>query len=359
MKIKEKIEEILTKNNVELTIGSIIKTNYLTAKQLIDECGSGTTKYTEDSPGMKEIIDGITGTVIKIIDSEYKEAIIYMDSENPIFKKYILNEDKKLILVADSKNLCLIKKNKDKNKISIIKNIYDKLNKVNRTSSEYLAEIEIYTQKIEKLMLDIKSYRNSLTLNSKKLENNKNYKIDFSSTTIAKEEEEYNKLVSSGLIVSYSHMDDSGIIFTTDDLLYNGNGFKNYPIGAFKIMLKNDDIKIVNYKKHVDSILMHPCISTDFHLCMGEDVRESVMKSYEENNYKRMLIILIDFLKNPNYGTPYNPIDKCVGAQPVTIRPRDEENYFNKSYWNKNEIWTEQNNLDYLRDNKEFNIKYK
>ena len=152
-----------------------------------------------------------------------------------------------------------------------------------------------------------------------------------------------NKIDSVEIVKSGS---TSFMIVTTNDLIYTPRPNTNcgrFIIGAFKfrINLAGGRVlpKVANYKRHMRrSDLHHPCIS-NFNLCLGGDMQSEMYALSNRKAWITLVYTLINFLENPNYGSPYVADIEFSCAQAVTIRPRNPLDWFSPGYWESNEKW--------------------
>jgi len=85
----------------------------------------------------------------------------------------------------------------------------------------------------------------------------------------------------------------------------------------------------------------HPCVREGGYVCMGDLVRVGVNNYRKENQLVSLIYLLLNFLKEPNYGTPYRSAIDFRCAQPVTYKPKDILNYLSDSNWRRHEKWSD------------------
>jgi hypothetical protein len=100
--------------------------------------------------------------------------------------------------------------------------------------------------------------------------------------------------------------------------------------------------------------MLHPCIKVGGDMCLGLNVRLQRDRLHAEREYIGLIHLIISFLIQPNYSTPYvdDSIFRC--AQPVTFKPTSLFDYFSGNNWLINEKWDERKFLldciAYLKD---------
>ena len=157
----------------------------------------------------------------------------------------------------------------------------------------------------------------------------------------------YNKFRKNKKIKSVESIVYEGrksVLITTNDLTYHRDDsiIGDFVLGAYKILipLKTDfNVMCSNYKRHKDkSRYHHPCVS-GFKLCLGDSVGAEVKKLRNESNIIGLTYLLILFLEKPDYEDPYCREEEFHCAQPVTMKPKLESDWFSEAYWNENETW--------------------
>jgi hypothetical protein len=134
------------------------------------------------------------------------------------------------------------------------------------------------------------------------------------------------------------------ILLTTNDLMYrNANSnIPDYNLGAYKILIPlnvDESVLAINYKKHVNKFeFHHPCIKRA-KMCLGTAMKEEVAKLRKTNNIINLAHLLINFLEEPNYGTPHLNEELFYCSQPVTIKPKTEMQWFDNIFWDEKEYW--------------------
>jgi len=158
---------------------------------------------------------------------------------------------------------------------------------------------------------------------------------------------QYKQMKKNKKIKSVEIIDtDNGkcVLITTNDLTYTAPQRRmfDYNIGAFKILVplnNGNDVRCINYKKHVRKFEKHhPCISNGG-MCLGNAMNTEVRKLRATNNIINLAHLLINFLEEPNYGSPHISDEQFYSAQKVTINPTDQRDWFSSSYWSKHEAW--------------------
>jgi len=177
----------------------------------------------------------------------------------------------------------------------------------------------------------------------KKLENKKMF-ISFNSDYIMKQ---YNKMKTNPKVDTIKILNinqDTNVLLTTKNLTYKNPNSKipNYNLGAYKILIPIDAdkrLKIINFKKHVQKFYYHhPCINRG-EVCLGNAMISEVTKLRNSGNIINLIHLLINFLEEPNYNDPHLSEELFYCNQKVTIKPKNEEDWFNEEYWDKFEKW--------------------
>lgn len=206
--------------------------------------------------------------------------------------------------------------------------------------------IDEFARKIDGLMRDVALLEDDTRTKDfeiKKLKQKKR-EVTISTSLLSKR---YKKLINSPDIenVKIVHSGrDMAVLVTTKDLKYHINSpdMFDYKLGAYKILIpvnEAEQIKAINYKKHVQKFeIHHPCIQQSG-LCLGAAVSAEVNRLRETGKILSLIYLLINFLKEPDYGEPYLPASSFYCAQDVTISPKNPLKWFDRSYWEKNEIW--------------------
>ena len=194
---------------------------------------------------------------------------------------------------------------------------------------EYISYIEDKKASIRRYICNIKKLQNTV-IEQPKL--NVQYEKIMKHKLIEKVFKERNYIVIKTKNLTYHHIDE----YVPDFIL-----------GAYYIFIPitPDDyssVKVINYKKQVRKIYYgHPCIKTQGQICLGDTVNAEIKKYKRENNYSMIVFLLINFLQQPNYDTPYIAAEDFRAAQPVTYKPEDVTDYLSKTDCDDNENWDE------------------
>jgi hypothetical protein len=235
-------------------------------------------------------------------------------------------------------------KNTDKNKESFVKSIN---NNFHSNLKNIPMNINILKSENKYRMDDIKSMKRNIISTNKELINNgkeieKLNKIITNRPQMSSFETQFDRLMKSKKIKDVT-IHKEYIIVTTNDLVYKKTSRipSDFVLGAYKMFINtnNSTIKIINYKKHYRKQYFHPCIRSGGDVCMGDEVRKEVKNYLDKNQIDLLIFLMIGFLEEPNYISPYIDDLSFMCAQPVTIKPRDPLNYIKESYWNRYENW--------------------
>lgn len=149
---------------------------------------------------------------------------------------------------------------------------------------------------------------------------------------------------------------DRRLLITTEDLYFVDKrmDLPTFKLGAFKIRipLETDGyLVIANYKKQYRKYQYHhPCISSTMKPCFGDMLKDTVHDLRNKHAYIPLIGILLDFLEEPNYGSPHIDAKSFSGAQKVTIAPRDSKNWFNENYRGERESFDEDKFTEYIKE---------
>jgi len=337
------IKKYLTENMLfkkKISIGDVViigEESLDIFKDVIARNGVREQKTLTDEE-VNEIKGGLKFVVVEIIDDKLLCSMMSGRRDYLLlYDKFPRIKNLRSFIIIDSKN---VKPNGEKEKclelsIDICSKDCSVINESQqsiKSCSERLTSLEIEKRDLES---KIKTSKNDISLIT-------NLYSDGVLSITKKIKKDFDDLVSSKKIVGYSFV-DGNIIVTTGDIYYRDDrrAIKNFYIGAYKILFNTSrgELKAVNYKRHQSRTVFHPNIHSElFSICLGE-TKVAVKHAINCKKYALATSILIDFLEEPNYGTPYNYISVFANMQDVTIKPRNEMNWFSESYWRKNEVW--------------------
>lgn len=125
------------------------------------------------------------------------------------------------------------------------------------------------------------------------------------------------------------------VIITTKDLIYSSPRC-SYNIGQFKLKIgstgKPEAVNITKFYGD-NATRFHPCVNGSFGMCLGAQVENHVMKLIKAGDLNGVATTLINFLEEPNYGSPYISDIEFYAAQPVKIKPKTEIDWFDRNLW--------------------------
>ena len=210
---------------------------------------------------------------------------------------------------------------------------------------------------IKQYVREIKNYESNLLKDNFKIKalEAKPGVSEISNNTI---ERQYEKLLSHKKIKTAEIIEkDNGnkyILVTTEDLTFHDEyrDIPDFVLGAYKMLIpinNGNGLKIVNYKKHVLKEYYHPCI-VGSNICMGNMVGDEIHRFNVEDRYLDTIYLMLNFLEEPDYGTPHLCAIKFMCGQNVTINPRNQFNWFDMGYWKNKEVW---DGNKYTTENKE------
>ena len=220
----------------------------------------------------------------------------------------------------------------------------------------YIKTLDIIPNEIERSENIIRSCKNQIAeRNAYNKENEKEIKKEKTSINKLKKQTNpeienyydlFNKLKKHKNIKDII-IDDNYIIIQTNDLIYHhkDDTIADFNIGAFYLFIPTDytqEIKAINYKKQYNrGKIFHPCIKEEGYICTGDNVRKEIYGYLRKNQLLFLVYLLINFIKEPNYETPYLSADTFRCAQEVTYKPKKITNYLNYNLWYVNEVWNQ------------------
>jgi hypothetical protein len=216
-------------------------------------------------------------------------------------------------------------------------NYFKQLEEAPKLLKSYTENIKYCSDRIENYLLEIENQKKTILNYESQIVGLKSIQEDaFDRDDIIKFVEKLKKHKD----IKSINCEDKYLIATTNDLIYHhrDKSVQDFNVGAFKIFIPKDNngsIYAINYKRQIQKFsLHHPCIH-DGGICMGSNVQNEVYKLLKERNYAQIIYLLIDFLKEPNYGHPHCDAIYFMLAQPVTIKPKKELGWLDRSEWSK------------------------
>ena len=287
-----------------------------------------------------------------IVDIQGDIATIYLTEEKNFAVRMYLQKDKRFI-IAKLSELGVLDTGEDIQVDNFTQFMTDANTKsLNEYESEYsriLSSIDNAKQTIDRLIRDIENYKRSEFENRSKLEiiendvsNMLNRKIDTDEYT-----NYYKGILKNSNIESLEVVDDGGekkLLVTTKPLKYvnSRKTIEGKPLeltfGAYKILVdKRGSVKVANFTHHYSKGSRHHCcVDGDFNVCMGGNVSNAIRKAAEGKDYASIIHLMIDFLKEPDYGQPYIQDVDLVGMQEITAKAENWKDYFRRSFYEKN-----------------------
>jgi hypothetical protein len=234
---------------------------------------------------------------------------------------------------------------KDKNKTAFVKTInqasFNELIRIPQELDELKNNIKYKQDEIKSYKRNIESYFKQIATTGKQINTLKKkaqLRPEYSTFEL-----QFDKLKKSSKIKDIKVL-DRYIIITTNDLTYKKTSRipSDFVIGAFKIFIPisiDNEVKIINYKRHLFRTHFHPCIRRGGEVCTGEEVRNEINELRKKNQIDLLTFLMISFIEKPDYGTPFIDDLSMMCAQDVTIKPKNEMDWLNSSYWNEHEKW--------------------
>ena len=217
-------------------------------------------------------------------------------------------------------------------------------------------------KKTEALEYAIKSHKENLKYYQKELKNRgKMLKQDIVKLKNFKEsldgkpesfDNQYEKIIKHPKIDNIQIVDNY-IIVTTKDLTYHDGKIPDFILGAYHIFIpfnaiSKNEIKIINYKRQYNlGHLFHPCVKEEGVVCTGDQLAYEINNFLKENQIAFLVFDYINFLENPNYGSPYIQANKFRASQDVSFKPKNILDYLKQSEWQAHEKW---DNKKYYKD---------
>lgn len=304
--------------------------------------------------------------------NEYENVYgIMFDSKDNHFHKLqyeekhpgILNERKGLWLKPEDFTLI---PNKNKNKRNFRDIMY----------SNHIEKIEAIPEVIKDKENIIKSYERGI---KERIDYNKRakedvLKIEKDIKLLSKQKnpsfDNYDKIYEK--LLKHSEINDiimekDYIIVKTKNLTYHHSDIKitDFDLGAYYIYIPfnlSNKIRAINYKRQLHrNNYFHPCITQSGEICMGDLVENEVYQYRKENELLFLVYLLINFLKEPNYGSPYADASEFRCAQPVTYKSKKALDYLNHSgsdyaEWNS-ELYKKDRIKEYEKDIKRLKVE--
>lgn len=287
-----------------------------------------------------------------VVDIQGEIATIYLTEEKNFAVRMYLQKDKRFI-IAKISELGVLYTGEDIQVDNFTQFMTDaNMKSLNEYESEYsriLSSIDNAKQTIDRLIRDIESYKKSEFKDRSKLEIIENDVKDFLTKDI--DTDEYNSyykgILKNSNIESLEVVDDGSekkLLVTTKPLKYvnSRKTVEGKPLeltfGAYKILVdKRGGVKVANFTHHYNKGARHHCcVNAEFGVCMGGNVSNAIRKSAEGKDYASIIHLMIDFLKEPDYGQPYIQDVDLVGMQEITAKAESWKDYFSSSFYQKN-----------------------
>lgn len=207
----------------------------------------------------------------------------------------------------------------------------------------HVRDIELNIKSEARTIKDLRDNLRSKNLDLKNAIVNKKF-LNSDNETIIKR---CKKITNHNKIKSFELTNDRSLIVTTEDLYFRclDRDLPTFNLGGYKILIpagitSRENIKIANYKRHYKmGSYHHPCINSELRVCLGDELSQTIDRLIVQKNIFQIIGMLIDFLQEPDYGSPYVDARIFYTHQPRTTRPRDQLNWFSSSYLRGNEDW--------------------
>lgn len=276
---------------------------------------------------------------------------VKFDYENPFFHKLqydnetkgILNENKGLWLRSSDFKVIPTKNNTKRKFNSLMtKNFFTTIKNISQ-------EIKQSQDLIESIKRTIKERQQNNKRQGKEIEQHQELITALKKQKNPEIENYYNwyeKLLKHPNIEKII-IKDNYLIIKTGNLTYHhcDNKVQDFNLGAYYLYFSNElstEIRAINYKKQFKrGTYFHPCIKEGGQICMGDIVKKEIHKYRKENQIVLAIFLLINFLKDPNYSSPYLYAEEFRCAQQVTYKPNNIFDYLSYDNWQSNETWDE------------------
>lgn len=139
---------------------------------------------------------------------------------------------------------------------------------------------------------------------------------------------------------------DNYLIITTKSLTYKKTkGIKKeFELGQYKIFISFYQpvyVKAINITKQFRKHYSHPCVKQGGSMCLGQEVAETLARYLQKRRIDAAIFLLISFLEEPNYVSPYIQDYEFQYSQKRNFIPKNPEDYLNESLVGEKEVWDE------------------
>lgn len=309
--MKKEKRKILVNSNVKI-IGKIEIDNenydtFCSSQSMSDEQKESFIKKSNNN--IKEINKRIEKGLQGRIASEIFEGyyLVKFEDEAEYFQYSIdgYTFDKRQFLVLKEENIEMIEGQEiDNVSLAIINQINkihsDIISKLKRCDSDVNSCVNAINENKKSTLRYIKTLnecKDRKELMMKSLENNMENK-----ERVSHQVEKLKKNEKIEKIEYYSNQNEDYILVRTKPLMYKSDRV-NYNQGYFTIMLelKNSSIRV--YGSRYFRSYCNPCISMSS-VCFGEASRDYT-RMLEDGNVVSLILMIINFLEEPNYYSPY------------------------------------------------------
>jgi len=295
---------------------------------------------------------------------EFKDIVL--DKELPKNEQLhnissVLQKNEGYMLSRDEFKVINRKEYDDKTKerlVNILKEQgFNDFHELPKTIASIKDSIGYATSRIHEMTQDVRRTNKDKDLNILKLKELESKTLEFD---YSQAENVFNKISGNKKVHKFS-ITDNYLVITTKNLTYSQNvsELPDFDLGRFKIFIPindpNKSIKAVNISRHLSKgYYGHPCLENSLNICMGLDVSDVVHNYKNSGDYYGLVLVLINFFEQPDYGEPYRKDYEFYCAQDIDIHDeiKDEEDWLSRDILAKSS-WDEEQFLKDLTNIKE------
>jgi len=276
----------------------------------------------------KKILEGLVGFVVSVSLNNF--FLVKFEEEDECFQFSIDDIDlsKRKFLMLTKEHLMPIEV-KDKGS-DIVLAIFNKKTSINNDyldkMKSKISSLNDYKARINNIKRDFVQYNQSLETVTNDIRIIKDKLINFDIDT-DKLDRQFNKLLESKKIDRIESIKNY-IVVRTNELNYVSKRI-TYNQGYFTFVFDLNSNSIKVYGSKFFQGISHPCVNSSSNVCFGgTDARYTNM--IKNGEIISLILQLISFLEEPNYGHPYTADFNTFFAQPLKKRKEfDVENLNN------------------------------
>jgi hypothetical protein len=253
---------------------------------------------------------------------------------------------KETFLLVSKENVSLIKQSEDEVAHGVLYEFFSegKLDKISEESRQIISlksEVLSHESDIASYIRSVNDYKKTI-VNKMMLIKNKSLSLEKAIEGTEEDTSEiyYKNIFKNPDVKELSVVDYRGetcLLLTTNELMYKSKKRKDltFNIGGFKVLfMANGSIMASNYTKiYSGGDNHHPCISSNFSVCMGNAFKSALSQAIKGNDYASAIHMTIDFLKEPDYGEPFIEDINLISMQPIKKSPKTEIGWFDQQFF--------------------------